>query len=247
MLLTAIGIKPFDLTIEMLVADDPEVRTELDNIIIDMITTSQGDLNPMRQVIHDMQDDPGLLEHLSERRERRRIVHENQRLGRVVENLVEKSLKGQGFKVCRTGVGSDFKIEADDIAQLELSKSGKTWLIEVKATRDDSVRMTSTQARRSVEEGTGFLLCVVPVNPGSSLPDLHDVQTNMRFVANVGPKVAGLCKALDNLENLRDSITIENSSGIQLEVVSGIARVRVANSIWQNSGFPLDELAQRLM
>ena len=111
------------------------------------------------------------------------IVHTNQRLGQRVEQLVKASLENEGFIVRRTGVGSDFEIEYNlaetgDVGRLELSRDGRTWLVEVKATSDRDVRMTVTQAKTAAEEKDGFLLCVVSVERESGEPELDDVRTN---------------------------------------------------------------------
>ena len=68
----------------------------------------------------------------------------------------------------------------------------------------------------------------------------------MRFVAQIGPRVVQLCIDLDEFKQRRDKITAVESEGIQLEVDSGTARVRVASSVWEQEGFPLVELPGRL-
>ena len=63
----------------------------------------------------------------------------------------------------------------DDATKLEITKDGGTWFVEVKATRIDDVRMTLAQARKAVEQGEHFLLCIVPVHSEDE-PDLDDVK-----------------------------------------------------------------------
>ena len=269
-LLEAINVTHFDL-LRAFVAADPEQRKEQDNILTGILAATGGDvsrLNHVREIlvaaredvncldhareyIEDLKNDDALPEVLAERRERRRIVHENQRLGAQVEDLVKESLEGEGFTVRRTGVGSDFEItynsaEMGDVVRLELSRANQSWLIEVKATRDQDVRMTATQARTAVEEDDRFLLCVVPVENEIAMPELEDVRSNMRFVGNIGPRVTKLCDDLDDLEKLRNSITGEEIPGVRLEVVSGAARVRVGSSVWQDDGFRIEELPNKL-
>ena len=174
--------------------------------------------------------------------------HNNQCLGQRVEDLVRRNLKSKGFTVDRTGTGSDFEISAEngDVANLDISLGDRDWLIEIKATRHQEIRMTHIQAKTSVKEGDRFLLCVVPVEDGNTELELDVVQDAMRFVQGIGSRVASLCKAVEELENLRDNITTSRSSGIQLEVESGKARICVANSVWENDGFRLEDLAERL-
>ena len=99
-------------------------------------------LDAVRTFVRDAAEDENLLDHLANRREQRRRVHENQNLGAIVENLVSQHLKEAGFHVRRTGVGSDFEIalETGHLANLHITLEGQSWLVEVKATRDQRVQ-----------------------------------------------------------------------------------------------------------
>ena len=237
-LLEVIGVTRFDLTREF-VAENPETRTELDNTFTDILVATGGDvshLNHIHDFVQDLKDDEALPGILQKRREDREIVQKNQHLGKCVEELVKESLEDEGFAVTRTGIGSDYEIE--------LSSGDQSWLVEVKSTQGQEVRMTDTQARKAVEKEDGFLLCVVPVE--SETPALDEVRDKMRFVENIGSLVEPLCNGLDEFEDLRDEITDDKSSGVQLVVEAGTARVRVASSVWQDDSFPLAELSNRL-
>ena len=249
-LLEAIGVTRFDLMRELF-AEDHATRVEVDNAFTNMLAATSGNiihLNHAIEFIEDLKGDSNLPDFLKDRRERRRIVRENQHLGSQVEQLVKESLEGEGFTVWRTGVGSDFKIEynPDDLVSLELARAGQRWLVEVKATRDQRVRMTEIQAKTAVDEEASFLLCVVPLESGDTTASLDDVKASMRFIKNIGPRVAPLCDDLDGFKELRDDITSDELSGVQLEVESGAVRVRVDSSVWQDDGFPLADLTNRL-
>lgn len=236
-LLKAIGVTQFDLMRELLTENDEE-RNEQDSILTDILIVAEGDLSVIHELVHD----------LKEHQKRKQRVHANQHLGQLVEKLVKESLESRNFAVHRTGIGSDFEIsdETDDVANLELTLGSQSWLVEVKATRDQSVRLSSTQAKTAAEKRERFLLCVVPVGPGNIDPELDTVRTNMRFIKNIGPRVAQMCNGLDKLEKLRGKIIADESSDVQLEVESGTAWIRVANSVWENDGFSLDNLAKHL-
>ena len=90
-------------------------------------------------------------------------------------------------------------------------------------------------------------MCIVQLESDSEEPTLETVRTNMRFVENIGPLVAPLCDNLDTLKGLRDNITTSEESGVQLEIEAGIARVRVANAIWESKGFSIEHLLDRLL
>ena len=248
-LLEAMQITRLNLMREFVVSDD-ESRAILDNAMTGILASTKGDLSHVSQFVEDMKTDKDLPDYLAERRKRRQKVHENQRLGKRVEELVKESLEGEGFIVKPTGIGSDFVIEHDLIEEgeeigIELSRNDQKWLVEVKATRDQRVRMTAKQAETAAEKGEGFLLCVVPAGEDQTNLEKDDVSANMRFVQNIGPRVGPLCEDLDALNDLRDDATANDDSDIQLEIQAGTARVRVDNTVWEN-GVRLEDLPSQL-
>ncbi len=247
-LLRAIGTSRYDLVFEFLASDDEE-RTALDDALTNILDSTGGDIGQLEhgmQFMKDLQDNPDLPNELAELRMRKRQMDGIRRLGGHVEDLVRQCLEHEGFDVCRTGTGSDFRIEYNDIIRLELAKSDSKWLVEVKATQGSDVRMSGIQAAKAVEQGDGFLLCVVPVEV--DLPDLEldMVRASMKFVQNIGPRVHAICNDLDRLEGLRQGIVVDDNSGFQLELDNGNPRVRVAEDIWETHGFVLSELLNRL-
>ena len=248
-LLEAIRVTRFDLMRHFVVSDE-ESRSALDDTMTNILVSTSGDLSHVRDFVEDMKTDKDLPQHLADRRERRRVVHENQRLGGLVEDLVKEGLEDEGFTVKATGIGSDFEIEYDMIEGgqeigIELSRNDRTWLVEVKATREQRVRMTAKQAETAVKRGDGFLLCVVPVGQSGTTLESDYVRANMRFVQNIGPRVEPLCVELDALNDLRDDATTPSDTDIQLEIEAGTARIRVDNAVWQN-GICLSDLSAQL-
>ena len=248
-LLEAIRVTRLDLMRHFVVSDD-ESRSALDDTMTSILVSTGGDLSHVRDFAEDMKTDKDLPKHLAERRERRRVVHENQRLGGLVEDLVKEGLEDEGFTVKRTGIGSDFVIEYDltdenEEIGIQLSRGDRTWLVEVKATREQRVRMTAKQAETAVTRGDGFLLCVVPVDHDGTNLEKDHIRANMRFVQNIGPRVGSLCAELDALNDLRDDATSPSDSEIQLEIDGGTARIRVDNAVWQN-GVCLSDLPAQL-
>ncbi len=248
-LLEAMRVTRFDLTRNLVVSDE-ESRSALDNTMTNILMTTGGDLSHVQDFVEDMKADKDLPQHLADRRERRRIVHENKCLGSLVEHLVKEGLEVEGFTVKRTGIGSDFEIEYDMFEEdkeigIELSRKGRTWLIEVKATREQRVRMTARQAETAVYRGNEFLLCVVPVGHIGTTLQKDDVRENMRFVQDIGARVQPLCAELAALNELRDDATTPSDSDIQLEIEAGTARIRVDKAVWQN-GVCLSDLSAQL-
>ena len=247
--LRAIAVTHFDLT-KHFIFDDDESRSALDDALTEILVSTGGDLRAVREFVEDMQTDEDLHEYLTVRREQRRVVHENQQLGGQVEDLVREGLENRGFSVRRTGIGSDFEIEYDVIHDeeemgIEFTRNGVTWLVEVKATREQSVRMTARQAKTAVDEADRFLLCVVPVGRNSDNLDQDRVLDSMRFVQSMGPRLRPLCEGLDELEELRGDAMAESEEDIQLEIDAGRARLRIDESVWQ-SGMSLVDLISDL-
>ena len=248
-LLNAIRVTRFDLTRHFVVSDK-ESRSALDDTMTNILVSTGGDLRHVHAFVEDMKTDTDLPKHLAERREQRRIVRENQQLGALVEELVKEGLEDQGFTVERTGIGSDYEITHDLIKDdeemgIELARDDRKWVVEVKATREQRVRMTATQAKTAVERGDGFLLCVVPVEHGGTNLDKDNIRANMRFVKNIGPRVEELCQDLDALNDLRVGATTARESDIQLEIEAGTARIRVDNAVWHD-GVCLSDLSAQL-
>ena len=215
-----------------------------------ILASTGGDLSDVRDFVEDMKSDKDLPKYLEERREQRRLVHENQRLGEHVENLVKEGLEGEGFTVSRTGIGSDFEIEYDlmeeDVGiELKLSRDDRSWLVEVKATREQRVRMTAKQAETAVERRDGFLLCVVPVGLGGIGLEKDGIRANMRFVQNIGPRLESFCAELNAFNKLRDYVNTLSDGEIQLRVGAGTAHIHVANTVWHN-GICLEDLSTKL-
>ncbi|WP_428098180.1 sacsin N-terminal ATP-binding-like domain-containing protein [Candidatus Rariloculus sp.] len=235
-LLSALRVSVPELIMALVAKDDAE-RAALNETLSDLVTSVRHDWSRLRDLAEDIQDDQQLFEHLSERRKQRRIVRENLRLGTLVEALVKEGLEGEGFTVARTGVGSDFAIE--------LTRLRRTWLLEVKSTRDESVTMSTIQARTAVERGREFLLCVVPLTRDLEDPDGEAVRVCVRFVDEIGSQLAPICEGLDDLEKHRASVTSGDDPDLRLVVESGSPRVRVGSAIWE-AGFGLEDLISRL-
>lgn len=248
-LLKALGVSVPELIIEFVTTGDDE-RAALDETLAQLLTSVGSDWDRLQVLAKDIQEDGGLFSHLEERRQRRRMVRENQRLGALVEELVRASLEGEGFDVRRTGIGSDFAIQPrptaeEEAIRLELTRRGRTWLVEIKSARDDSVKMTSVQARTSVEHDSDYLLCVVPISSGLEDPDIEAVRRGMRFVGGIGRRLAGICADLDDFETLRENVTVGDMVGFRLELDSGSPRIRIDSTVWE-AGFDLANLFSRL-
>ncbi len=257
LLLEAIGIRPKDLRLEVIVEDE-ERRDELVDLAtrlhVDNVSTDQ-----ILEITQDLKEDNKLPQILEERRKNRRTWEQNQHLGTEVENLVREILEIEGFRVTQRHKGADFKIkqktateeklavETGTLTTLDIKKDNRSWLVEVKATRTENehtcVRMSTTQAKEAEKESERFLLCVVPI--GQETTNLNNVRQKMLFIEDIGERIEPHCKNLDDFKAFRENITTETHD-FELVVEAGNAGVLVKKTVWDADGFPLEKLAERL-
>ena len=234
-LIEALGVRPIDLQFAV-IAENEEKRNE----VVGLAT----------KLYQDLEVDEGLPQLLEDRRNHIRKWRQNQNIGKKVEDLVRDSLKAEGFSVTRVNIGADFKImlETGTLATFNIDKVDQSWLVEVKSTRNDSgstsVRMSIVQAKTAREEKRRFLLCVVPLGQENT-PDLETVRQKMLFIQNIGERVTPLCENYESLEELR-SDSSNGLSDVELIVEEGNAGIRVKKAVWENDGFRLEQLIERL-
>ena len=250
-LLKAVEVSVPELVKELLTTDEQE-REAVDETMTQLLTAVGDEWKQLQVIAEDIQEDNEFFEHLEERRRKRRSKARNERVGALVEKLVREILEAEGFDVERTGVGSDWAIQLratgeDEEVTLELTRRRQRWLVEIKSTRGQQVSMTPRQAETAVEEDSSYLLCVVPIRTGTSEdPDEEEVRRGMRFVENIGRRVAGICTDLRELGSFRNSVTSKERHGLHLDLELGEARVRIDRAVWE-TGFGLEELFPRLV
>ena len=168
-----------------------------------------------------------------------------------VKQILEQNLKPKGFSVAPKHTGSDFEIspETFDISTQEIIRNDKEWLVEVKGTRGQNVKMSFEQTKKALEKKEEYLLCVVPI-PEDTQPDFDTVRKNILFIKNIhgklGNRVATLCSSIDRQKDVEDNALDDTSAGIFLDFERGKAGIRVQKSVWEDEGFPLEKLAENL-
>ena len=215
-----------------------------------LLEATEDELSQAREVMQYIQEDNELfLQEFEKSKDRTRIISKNRSVGKQVEESVEQILRerfpNKKFNVKSVHKGADF-----EIVELEVTQGKKKLWIEVKSTQNEGdsqeVKMSSLQAKKAVKKKENFLLCVVPL-PDSTKTDTETVRENMRFIANIGDEVASLCENLDWLEEVRDDITADTTSGVRLDVEKTKAGILVKKSMWKKHGFRLEELGEHLM
>ena len=247
-LLDAIGVPRSDLDLALM-AEDPVKRDAAVNFASEVYGMPEDRFVLAHQVVQRIKTgDKSVLKDFEENEAKRRTIDENREVGKQVEESVKQILKEEfpekKFNVKPVQEGADF-----EIVELEVTQGEKTLWIEVKSTQNESdsqkVKMSSLQAQKARDEEENFLLCVVPI-PGPTKTDTETVREKMRFVANIGKKVASLCDGLDKLETTRVEITADTTSDVTLDVEKTKAGILVKKSVWEKDGFRLKELAEHL-
>ena len=264
-LLEAMGVTEFDFLRAFVAKNDEELNAQ-DQIFKDILVGTGGDLNQIgylgqiletaggdvsevSELVQDLNEDTSLKQDLEKLRKRRRTIRENQSVGNRVEDIVgqilDEKFPDQKFDVKSVHEGADF-----EISEIEITQGDLKWWIEVKSTRiegsSQEVKMSSSQGKKAVKEKDKFLLCVVPI-PGNTKPDSDTVRENMRFIANIGERVAPLCENIDQFETARANVTGESFSDVEVVVDGGKASILVKKTVWKEDGFRLEKLVEHLI
>ncbi len=244
-LLDALAISRADLALRVVASDEDE-RLALIASMRDLAAVV-GDTDRVRELATEIRKHPEILDSIEERKIRRTKIRGNQKIGELVERLLQQELKRHGLTVERTGIGSDFVVENDFVEEekevgLELSGGRGSTLIEVKSTRIDQVKMTPEQARTACERGDGFALCVVPLDDDA--PTAETIHKGLRVVFGIG---ADLDSALSDYERMREAArdARKRRGAVELEIREGEVRFRIGRAVWEEKGLPFNHAVDR--
>ncbi len=264
-LLEVIGVTEFDFLRAFVSKNDEELNVQdqifkdilvgtggdLDQIsyLGQIVETAGGDISEVSELVQDLNEDTSLKQDLEKLRKRSRTIRENRSVGNRVEDIVgqilDEKFPDQKFDVKSVHEGADF-----EISEIEITQGDLKWWIEVKSTRiegdSQEVKMSSSQGKKAVKEKDKFLLCVVPI-PGNTKPNSNTVRENMRFIANIGERVAPLCENIDQFEIVRADITGESFSDVEVVVDGGKASILIKKAAWEEDGFRLEKLVEHLI
>jgi len=172
----------------------------------------------------------------------------NGRLGCIVEELVGKAFEQEGFEVIRTGVGSDFMVRPVEAKELEWDKQDigelkftaayngvpVEFLVEVKATRGDAVRVSWRQAETAANNPASYVLCVVDFADHLDLFDqvLEEDQPTCDLIAQCLALVPTIAQNLSvSVQNLNSALETHDPA-VEVEKGDEI-RFRISQGLWQ--------------
>lgn len=225
------GANPIDLAIRTASGGDPRIEESLRADWATIIETAQP---------------ADVLTFLSRRRIASELGARNKFLGQIIETLVKQAFTDHGFIVETTGIGSDFQasIIVDDaeileedvgILRLHPSYQGQIleFLVEVKATKTDDVRMSWIQAATATQSSEHYVLCVVDLADIQSVIDAisrtepvnaDSIRDHISLLPNIGSTLAQIVQGLSSAATV-------SSPGIQIEHAQEI-RFRIQRALW---------------
>jgi hypothetical protein len=174
---------------------------------------------------------------LEKRREQEDSVRMNKKFGLLVQELVRDILIKSGKAVDLIDRGYDFAVYEKGGADIETDWGlfeAANYLIEVKATRSNEVRMTSLQAETAVVERERYILCVVDLRDiGDRVPNVDDVSRGARMITGIGGQLEPLVKNVETMWTRRENVRVELSGGL---------RYCIGDAIW-SAGASLEKWA----
>lgn len=232
-LINALGISVADLIIRTVAADESD-RVALSQSMADIFKATGKNQELIKSLTDEISSHPEIIEHIEERRENRDKVHRNQKVGATVEAVLKRALGANSIDVTRTGVGSDFalapELDADNSDTLvELNKSGRSFLLEIKATTGTEGRMTVEQAKTAIRERDRFVLCMVRLTDTNVTED--DVIDGARFITNIGEKLLPIWEEYDFVRAAKVGAQTQNGD-VELIMTELDARFKVGEKVW---------------
>lgn len=245
--LRAMGISVADFALRG-VAKDEGSRISLIRSMSALAHAAGGDLRRVADLVNEIDQHPEILLQIEHQRATRQQVKRNQEIGAVVESILRKALEQAGLVVRRTGIGSDFEVESDVVADgqelvLELVGQRRTTLIEIKSTSTDIAKMTPRQAEMACQEGDRFCLCVVPIMDGEITA--ATVAHGCRFIFGLKAEVQPAWLSYQTIRTAT-SVARTQTGSVLLEMIEGNYRFILSRQLWE-SGLPFQDAVSRLI
>lgn len=236
------GVDRLELSIRAAAGKDPEKERQLRNQWADMV---------------DLATPSEIRDFISRHRLASATSSRNNRLGSLVETLAKITFENEGFRVERTGKGSDFRVyvpsglsdqmDTEEVGSLMLRASFEEhcweFMIEVKATTQESVRMSWEQGRQAAFHKHNYVLCVIDFSKNAAQldqivstlePDPAMIRDCIRLVPDIG---ASLIESVTGLEHAVSN----KQTGIEVERAEEL-RYCIHREVW-DAGLPFQAWA----
>ena len=236
--LTLIGINVLE---QAVLAAGEAQSTELRRRLAQLARLAAQHPGAVAQLIQDIE-----AHHEADKRWR-----ENQKLGKIVEDLIAARLKSR-LSVLRIRVkpqftGYDLGAYVDDASYADVGwidvQQAETLIakIEIKSTRGSAVSMSNRQGEEASGDRAQFWLCVVPLDADEDIDELtaKRVEELACFIAGIGGRLAPA------QEGIQNAVESADESGFDLEHIDDI-RYGIRSEIWESEAVALTEFVDWL-
>lgn len=227
--LELLGFDQLEVWIQATAGGDASREAELRNELASVAKWSGPDgLREIRQLIEEKQ------------RQRDR-VERNRKYGLHIQGLVKKLLEQHGKIVEVIDKGYDFRVYEQGDAEAE-SDYGQfaagPYLVEVKATRTDEMRLTPMQARTAVRESGIYIVCAVDLRSIiSGEPTIEEVAEHIRMVSGVGAKLQPFIENVQEVEVGTGDIRVDQTGQLRYCLGQSIWVTGQSLEDWVNTAF----------
>ena len=250
--LAELGVSAGDFLMRVVTSDE-QSRVTLSKSFIQIVQATGGDIQQVTDLALEIAAHPETIRELQNRAATRRMVKRNQKVGKAVEEAIEAALAtGRGLTVKREPVGSDYAVKPETVEPESdyLDESGREillkvdeFLIEVKATVGDMIRMTETQGKKSKSMPDRYALCVVALSTHEDEINATTVRAKAKFVFDIGTMVKPLVDALESIEVSKCG-ALTTTGQIELEMEDQLVKFKVGHKVWE-AGIGFDEAVLR--
>jgi hypothetical protein len=193
-----------------------------------------------------------LIEDIEAHHEASQRWQANQKLGKMVEELIQKQLKARltlhRIRLKTQFKGYDLGAYVDDPAYADVGsvevRQAETLLakIEIKATRGKAVSMSNVQGEEASGDEARYWLCVVPLDADEAIDELsaERVEELACFVRGIGSRLAPA------REDIQGAVESADESGFDLEHIEDI-RYGIRAEIWESDATPLKDFVEALV
>jgi len=218
------------------VAKNESTKLELDNAMGSLYSTFMTNPTQLTKIAELAESEPDLfVKEIEEKIQTRKQIRRNQSVGSLVETLLKNVLEKEGFKVERTGRGSDFEVEHDFVEDneeqiLKIEKEEKIcFYLEVKGTNQEYVKMTFPQAKEARDNSNKYVLCVVKYD-GLGITE-ENVKNNARFIIDIGQMIRDKVSKAETFKHEQEAVV--ESGDIEIEISEGPIRFKIYKRIWE--------------
>jgi hypothetical protein len=245
--LAELGVSVGDFLMRVVTSDE-QSRVMLSKSFIQIVRATGGDIQQVTDLALEIAAHPDTIRELQERLATRRRIKRNQDVGKAVEKVIEMALgTGRGLKVTRAPVGSDYSVEPENDflnesgqeVLLEVNTPHVRFLIEIKTTVGDFVRLTEAQGKKAKAFPGSYALCVVVLSGQDDEISATTIRRKSMFVFDIGTRVKPLVEALESIEvSRRKALTATGE--IELEMQDQVVKFKVGREVWE-AGIGFDD------